>query len=458
MGRLRKPIASAVRFLALLAVLAMGVLAIIATSGGGDSCLFCSPGAPVTMNLTATVRTPSQVEISWTPHPEPVLGYDLFRNGSAAWPTHLSGTSFSDRNLDPATQYCYQVNAVQFLLGVIGTSNVACATTFTTAPWSLTVIDTSGGEYVSLVLDPGGTLHIGYYDSSASALKYATSASGSWVTAVIDSGATGFGGTSIALDAGGAVHMSYNDYDPTTGGSALKYATNASGTWVTALVDSAGGWANSIALDAAGGVHISYMTSSPSPALRYATNASGSWLTTFLAGFSANIHHSSIAIDSAAAVHIGYAVGNGVCAVRYATNASGAWTDSVLADSTRCGASLAVDSTNGVHISYMVSFDLIYATNASGGWVSTSVDRFDWIPGEDISITVDSGDRIHLSYQDHNADLKYATNTSGAWVTEWIDSKGSVGSYSSLGVDLAGRVHIAYYDATNGDLKYARSP
>ena len=36
-----------------------------------------------------------------------------------------------------------------------------------------------------------------------------------------------------------------------------------------------------------------------------------------------------------------------------------------------------------------------------------------------------------------------------------VDVVGDVGKYSGIVVDSGNVVHIAYYDATNGDLKYA---
>ncbi len=415
--------------------------------GGGGG------GIPVTMNLAATVRTPSQIDLLWTAHPGSVTGYDLDRNGSAAWPYHLSGTSFSDGNLDPATRYCYIVYAVVWPLGSVGRSNEVCVSTFATANWNIAVVDSFAGEYVSLALDPGNRAHISY--RSAAGVAYATNASGSWKISIIDSAAGRWGKTSIAVDTEGAVHVSYYDY---TNGR-LTYATNASGTWVTSVVDGAGGWTNALALDAAGKVHISYVSGSSPYVLMYATNSSGSWVTRFLsAGIIAG---TSIAVDSADAVHIGYAHGDYTCDIGYITNKAGSWTTAMVAYPAQCGVAVAVDSAGKAYIGYTTgapSFDLRYAADASGAWGSLAVDYFDWFPGTDLSIAVNAHDRLHLSYMDHNNDLKYATNASGAWVTSYVDGKGLVGLYNSLKVDQARRAHIAYYDATNAQLKYATSP
>jgi PKD repeat protein len=68
---------------------------------------------------------------------------------------------------------------------------------------------------------------------------------------------------------------------------------------------------------------------------------------------------------------------------------------------------------------------------------------------------LDSLDKVHISYYDvTNGDLKHATNASGSWVTETVDSAGDVGQYTSIAIDSSDYVHISYYDATNGDLKY----
>ncbi len=86
--------------------------------------------------------------------------------------------------------------------------------------------------------------------------------------------------------------------------------------------------------------------------------------------------------------------------------------------------------------------------------------------GEYTSIATDSSGKVHISYYDcTNGDLKYATNrgvTPGTgncintdFNCETVDSEGDVGQYSDIAIDLNNKVHISYYDATNGDLKYA---
>ena len=131
------------------------------------------------------------------------------------------------------------------------------------------------GADASLALDASGHAHISYQDNYNRDLKYATNVSGSWVTTTVDSyGWVGFT-SSIAIDASGHAHISYfvsNTYD-------LKYVTNASGSWVTTMVDN--GYMmfdNSIAVDSSGHAHISYQDGNLG--LRYATNVSGSWITT----------------------------------------------------------------------------------------------------------------------------------------------------------------------------------
>jgi hypothetical protein len=79
-----------------------------------------------------------------------------------------------------------------------------------------------------------------------------------------------------------------------------------------------------------------------------------------------------------------------------------------------------------------------------------------------LALALDSLGNPHISYYDAtNGDLKYAFRDSGgAWNVQKVDygSANDVGKYSSLALDSLGNPHISYYDDTSEDqkdLKYA---
>lgn len=452
MCRYFERMAGALRFTAVMTAAVLGVLTILASGGGTSS----STTAPVTMTLTAIVRGPSQVDLSWTAHSGPVSGYSVYRDGVAITSTIISGTSMSDYNLTPGTRYCYVVYAVVFPVGTVGTSNQACVTTEATAGWNLFNIaaTSSFGSFSSLALDSAGYVHISY--RTASGVAYATnSPAGTWGSYPIDPTAGAYGGTSIAVDGFGHVHVSY--YDLTN--NRLMYATNGTGSWTFQPIAASSGYANSIAVDAAGAVSIAYSSTYPNASLWYVTGSGGSWTSpVFVAGFGSPVASVSLAQDTSGLAHIAYAVGSGLCAIRYAAEGAAPWLDEVVQDSANCGAALALDSSNNPYVAYVAGQDLTVANRLSGNWASTVADHMPWIGGADVSIATDTQDHLYVSYQDNNADLKYATNASGSWVTLVIDATGSIGAHNSLKVDTSGKAHISYDDATNQELKYAKRP
>ena len=89
-----------------------------------------------------------------------------------------------------------------------------------------------------------------------------------------------------------------------------------------------------------------------------------------------------------------------------------------------------------------------------GSWGDTTVDSSGDV-GRYTSIVADSNRHVYISYYDAtNGNLKYATDVTGFWATTPLDTSGDVGKYTSLAVDNEDGLHISYYDATNGDLKY----
>jgi hypothetical protein len=298
------------------------------------------------------------------------------------------------------------------LITLLGPMPALSAVSWNT-PVTIDSSSTNVGQYTSIAIHTGGHAHISYYDANNTNLKYATNATGSWVVANVDTTGTAGQYSSIAVDSNNRVHISY--YRAGAAYQDLKYATNTSGSWVTTSVDTAGnvGQYSSIAVDSNNRIHISYYDTTNTN-LKYATNASGAWVATTADNNAGTVgQYSSIAVDSNNRVHISY-----------------------------------YDTTNT---------NLKYATNASGAWVATTVDNNAGTVGQYSSIAVDSNNRVHISYYDTTStNLKYATNVSGAWelYTESLDSSGNVGQYTSIKVDSNRRANISYYDVTNRDLKY----
>jgi len=128
--------------------------------------------------------------------------------------------------------------------------------------------------------------------------------------------------------------------------------------------------------------------------------------------------------------------------------------------------SLALDSLGNPAISYYdaSSDDLKYAHFDDAVWDIETVDSVGDV-GRYTSLALGSLDNPAISYYDvAKGDLKYAYRCCGwtTWGIETVDSTGDVGSYTSLAFDClyfpclaSGNPAISYHDATNGDLKYA---
>lgn len=115
-------------------------------------------------------------------------------------------------------------------------------------------------------------------------------------------------------------------------------------------------------------------------------------------------------------------------------------------------ASIAISSSGEIHVA-LSGDNLLHSVQETSGWFIETIDTGSF---NSPSLDIDANGFPRISYYDAtNGDLKYAKFNGNTWEVETIDTVGDVGSYSSLGIDFQDRGHIAYYDATNGDLKYA---
>jgi hypothetical protein len=158
-----------------------------------------------------------------------------------------------------------------------------------------------------------------------------------------------------------------------------------------------------------------------------------------------NFYSQAIAIDGSGNPHIAY----GQDGLYHAYHDVGGWHNETVDSSGGVGQfdSIAIDSSNGVHISYYdeINGDLKYATNASGSWVIDIADGFLDV-GRFSSIALDSSGNVHISYYDNSYSRpKYVTNKTGSWISSVVSTTQYTGTHSSLAVDSSGYAHISYY-------------
>jgi len=326
--------------------------------------------------------------------------------------------------------------------------------------WRIEMVDSgSVGAYNDIAVDSSGNVHISYYDGANRAVKYATNASGSWRTETVGSvGNSVFLDTILYLDSSDNPHIVYYDFSS----DSLIQATRASGVWQLQTFINLGikkDYRPSIAVDSSGNIHIAYCDTSVSPReLKYVSNVSGAWQTKTA---DSDCSYVALAVNSTGEPHIVYfyyAYVNGVNyqELRYATIVSGTWQiETISSNAYFAKISLSLDVSGNVHTIFQEEFSgLKYATNASGSW---STEKIDDGSISNSSISIDSSGNAYVSYYDDfpNKDLRYATNATGSWRTEAVDTLGNVGEYNAIAVDSSGNVHISYFDEFWGYLKYA---
>ncbi len=119
----------------------------------------------------------------------------------------------------------------------------------------------------------------------------------------------------------------------------------------------------------------------------------------------------------------------------------------------------ALDAQGVLHVAY---YDprrerLMYTTRTTAGrWSSAAVVDAAGDVGSQLSIAVDSTGKAAVAYYDAtDADLKYASFDGADWSVSVIDADGNVGESPSIGFDIDGNAYVAYYRRTSGDLRLA---
>jgi len=265
--------------------------------------------------------------------------------------------------------------------------------------------------------------------------------------------------SSIAIDSQHHVHMVYE-----AGSTAVRYATNESGSFVYTMVDGwysgASGICNSMAISSNNKVYIATHNETPTESLYVLARSiyGSTWTSTLIdntgdpgcPGAGNNNMDISIATDSNNRVHIAY-WRHTTNDLVYATNATGVWVITPIdtVGTVGNGCSLGIDSSNKAHISYWnsTSTHLSYATNAGGSWIHANIDNTSNV-GSETALVVDSSDKIHIVYQNSSAVLSYMTNSGGRWSVP-VSITANVGTYNygrrpTMAIDNSNYLHVAH--------------
>jgi len=195
----------------------------------------------------------------------------------------------------------------------------------------------------------------------------------------------------------------------------------------------------------------------------YSFQAGGEPTETEIAAF-AQDH--TLAADSAGNLHLAYteiATHNLV----YRTNAGGSWSkQTVLAgndDHDWGHASLALDGQDRPHLAFYDEYldtdeghsaaGVRYAEPAGDSWNIQEIDDTDhWMGAKDITLALDAQGGAHLAYYNMTKEeLRYATNVGGDWTITTVDSGEEVGEWCSIAIDGDGHVHLAYTNDSDGN-------
>ena len=250
----------------------------------------------------------------------------------------------------------------------------------------------------------------------------------------------------------------------TTANLTLLYKWN--GTWTESTLDSSVDTdVPSVAIDRNGALHIAYVDIDNAE-LKYATNATGSWVIEAL-GDAANDGSQQTAISvhpTTNAVHIMAVSGSmSTAGLKHYTNETGNWLNSTISNPLEqegYGVNSDIDSDGNLHVVFRreansvgnPAYDhLILASRITGVWQNQTIasDLVNSAQGHHFDMDIDSQDQIHVTYTGKWNSGKYvyhgvlsSIDPSSSWdITELT----TIGFWPALAVDSNDNVHLSYH-------------
>ena len=359
---------------------------------------------------------------------------------------------------------------------------------------------TTGGEEITIT--GSGFLDMAYKNVTSDGEAY------TWTTTTANYVTSSGWGPSIGVDSNGTVHIVSSNMD----NKDLWHSSYDGSTWTHVKIRDCESSQNAVCrkadlvIDSNDNIHLAYFQSIYDGYLHYSMYDGTSWTNNWSTSSVEN-DQISIALDANDQPHISYSRDGYICNAAMLSYYDGSsWSTVTLDDTTTyvgCDSSIAIDSNGFVHVAYRHhgNMDMLIASNISGSWQRYTVHNGNNV-GYYSAMAVDSNDELHLVYSTNAAGntVYYAEGASGsAWsvsnqgnsrdtfsmyidqfdivhISEYngdsnlgysmvapgasrqsmtIDSVGNVGYGNDIVVDDNNMVHIAYYDTTNKNLKYA---
>ena len=231
--------------------------------------------------------------------------------------------------------------------------------------------------------------------------------------------------------------------------SACTYGAALSNTPLPAVTD--GAFAPSLVSDASGGLHAVYSAATTRELMYLRKPRGGDWSAPAMIGPTGE--SPSLAIGKDGVLHVAYFSGG----LRYGVRAgNGTWSFTIVEAGADIGAShaIAVDDDGLVHIVYQDTDDgtgQSLLRHAFGDIAAFMLETADTQLGYRCDLAI-SGKTLHVvSYSDTN-NVWYSTKGTGAWATslriaDLLDEQLTDVARTSIVVDRAGTLHVAYTDA-----------
>ncbi|MGB2340946.1 MAG: putative Ig domain-containing protein, partial [Candidatus Poseidoniaceae archaeon] len=272
--------------------------------------------------------------------------------------------------------------------------------------WTETILDTATdtGHYPSVAIDRQGAIHIAYtdYSTNPDVLRYATNASGTWVFTTLGYAASNSGigrGTAIVVHPiTNAVHIVATSYENSVRG--LRHYTNEDGSWTNETITDATkdeGYDPAMEMDGDGNLYVAHYCNSGCSDLRLSSRINGVWQNETVASTLNIGKDPDIAIDSQGTIHIVSQYANDL-KIHLHSGTPGSWTaQTTLSGGKAYWPVVGIDSNDAVHISYHYALtykDVMYMTNASGSWSTPSI--IDGYGGWGSEMVIDANDDIFI--------------------------------------------------------------